>query len=81
MRFLIFLPALLLLVACGGDDPSAPAPPDPPPGETVAVATMVVVNAALIRAEQLSEGDEIVASGARFLTEGTPVRRMETRQP
>jgi RND family efflux transporter MFP subunit len=37
--------------------------------------------AAMIRAERLSEGDEIVASGARFLAEGMPVRRMETRKP
>jgi RND family efflux transporter MFP subunit len=37
--------------------------------------------AALIRAEALADGDEIVASGARFLAEGTPVRRMETRNP
>lgn len=37
--------------------------------------------AALIRAEQLANGDEIVASGARFLAEGTPVSRMETRKP
>jgi hypothetical protein len=37
--------------------------------------------AALIRSEALAQGDEIVASGARFLAEGTPVRRMETRNP
>jgi RND family efflux transporter MFP subunit len=37
--------------------------------------------AALIRSESLAPGDEIVASGARFLAEGTPVRRMETRNP
>jgi membrane fusion protein, multidrug efflux system len=37
--------------------------------------------AALIRTEALANGDEIVASGARFLAEGTPVRRMETRKP
>jgi RND family efflux transporter MFP subunit len=37
--------------------------------------------AALIRSEALANGDEIVASGARFLAEGTPVRRMETRNP
>lgn len=37
--------------------------------------------AALIRTEELANGDEIVASGARFLAEGTPVRRMETRKP
>jgi RND family efflux transporter MFP subunit len=37
--------------------------------------------AALIRAEQLADGDEIVVSGARFLAEGTPVSRMKTRQP
>jgi multidrug efflux system membrane fusion protein len=37
--------------------------------------------AALIRAEQLANGDEIVASGARFLAEGTPVSRMEPRKP
>ena len=37
--------------------------------------------AALVRAEALAAGDEIVASGARFLAEGTPVRRMETRNP
>jgi membrane fusion protein, multidrug efflux system len=37
--------------------------------------------AALIRAEALADGDEIVASGTRFLAEGTPVRRMTTRRP
>jgi len=37
--------------------------------------------AALIRTDALANGDEIVASGARFLAEGTPVRRMETRKP
>jgi RND family efflux transporter MFP subunit len=37
--------------------------------------------AALIRAEKLANGDEIVSSGARFLAEGTPVSRMETRKP
>lgn len=37
--------------------------------------------AALIRTEALSDGDEIIASGARFLAEGTPVSRMETRKP
>jgi len=37
--------------------------------------------AALIQAEALADGDEIVSSGARFLAEGTPVRRMETRNP
>jgi RND family efflux transporter MFP subunit len=36
---------------------------------------------AIIRTESLASGDEIVASGARFLAEGTPVRRMETRNP
>lgn len=36
---------------------------------------------ALIKAGTLADGDEIVASGARFLAEGTPVRRMETRNP
>jgi RND family efflux transporter MFP subunit len=36
---------------------------------------------ALIRSEALANGDEIVASGARFLAEGTPVRRMESRKP
>lgn len=36
---------------------------------------------ALIHAEQLADGDEIVSSGARFLAEGTPVSRMETRKP
>lgn len=37
--------------------------------------------AALIRAEALKSGDEIVASGARFLAEGTAVTRMEVRNP
>jgi RND family efflux transporter MFP subunit len=37
--------------------------------------------AALVRTDALANGDEIVASGARFLAEGTPVRRMETRKP
>jgi RND family efflux transporter MFP subunit len=37
--------------------------------------------AALIRTEALANGDEIVASGARFLAEGTPVSRMEPRKP
>jgi len=37
--------------------------------------------AALIRAEALNSGDEIVASGARFLAEGTAVTRMEVRNP
>ncbi len=37
--------------------------------------------AALIHAVALANGDEIVASGARFLAEGTPVRRMEARKP
>jgi RND family efflux transporter MFP subunit len=37
--------------------------------------------AAEIRSDQLANGDEIVASGARFLAEGTPVRRLETRNP
>ncbi len=37
--------------------------------------------AALIRTDALANGDEIVASGARFLAEGTPVSRMETRKP
>jgi hypothetical protein len=36
---------------------------------------------ALIRSEALANGDEIVSSGARFLAEGTPVRRMESRKP
>jgi hypothetical protein len=36
---------------------------------------------ALIRAEALANGDEIVVSGARFLAEGTPVLRMEARKP
>jgi hypothetical protein len=36
---------------------------------------------AVIRSESLASGDEIVASGARFLAEGTPVRRMEPRNP
>lgn len=36
---------------------------------------------ALLRAEALADGDEIVSSGTRFLAEGTPVRRMNTRKP
>jgi RND family efflux transporter MFP subunit len=37
--------------------------------------------AALIQSETLSVGDEIVVSGARFLAEGTPISRMQTRTP
>jgi len=37
--------------------------------------------AALLQSETLSEGDEIVVSGARFLAEGTPVLRMQPRNP
>lgn len=37
--------------------------------------------AAMIESETLSGGDEIVVSGARFLAEGTPIRRMQTRNP
>jgi multidrug efflux pump subunit AcrA (membrane-fusion protein) len=36
---------------------------------------------AMVRSEVLANGDEIVASGARFLAEGMPVRRMEPRKP
>ncbi len=36
--------------------------------------------AAMIVADPLADGDEIVASGARFLAEGTPVRRMDHLQ-
>lgn len=36
---------------------------------------------ALIQAEALANGDEIVASGARFLAAGMPVSRMEIRKP
>jgi len=42
--------------------------------------TSIQGGAALIRSEALADGDEIVASGARFLFEGMPVSRMETRQ-
>ncbi len=42
--------------------------------------TSIQGGAALIRSDGLSDGDEIVASGARFLAEGMPVSRMETRQ-
>jgi RND family efflux transporter MFP subunit len=41
----------------------------------------IIGGVALIQSEALTSGDEIVASGARFLAEGTPVRRMETRNP
>lgn len=34
-----------------------------------------------IRAIDLKPGDELVASGVRFLSEGATVRRLETRQP
>ena len=43
--------------------------------------TSIQGGAALIRSEQLANGDEIVSSGARFLAEGMPVSRMETRNP
>lgn len=36
---------------------------------------------AQIRSEQLQAGDEIVASGVRFLTDGMTVRRLETPAP
>lgn len=42
--------------------------------------TSIQGGAAVIRAEALADGDEIVASGARFLFDGRPVTRMETRQ-
>lgn len=37
--------------------------------------------AALVQSETLTEGDEIVISGARFLAEGTPVLRMQPSNP
>jgi RND family efflux transporter MFP subunit len=43
--------------------------------------TSIEGGAALIQSETLSVGDEIVVSGARFLAEGTPIRRMQTRNP
>lgn len=55
--------------------------------ETLTMSAVPVVvssikgGAALIQAEALADGDEIVASGTRFLAEGTPVRRMTIRRP
>ncbi len=45
------------------------------------VVSSIKGGAAVIVSDQLANGDEIVASGARFLAEGTAVRRMETRNP
>jgi multidrug efflux system membrane fusion protein len=48
----------------------------------VAVEVAAILGAkAMISSKALADGDEIVASGARFLAEGMPVRRMETRNP
>ncbi|HMO05874.1 MAG TPA: efflux RND transporter periplasmic adaptor subunit [Kiritimatiellia bacterium] len=43
--------------------------------------TAIEGGAALVQSETLAKGDEIVVSGARFLAEGMPIRRMQPRTP